>query len=277
MGTSSSFNGPTKNNPLLPPDYFDGEENQAVPNGSELENGDMDNPVKVPNNDPSVTWSAVKSAFSKYINTRSNGGGRGSINAVARQYVRASGGTRAIISRAKAGVSSGKALLNLFNSFISVGLKQTLNGLHIQFQGKSVNELMSRLLNAISPDSDTKEDIVAKKATQDALAHVYEYIERNGMDVNCLDKMPRNLVDEAMCAYLESYIWGLMLRDLASRIEIYENSPDKAKRIEEDLREYTKGIVEVEFNKDKEIFQKSPTESVVVLMKKCLQAIEGIV
>lgn len=68
-----------------------------------------------------------------------------------------------------------------------------------------------------------------------------------------------------------------MLKDLKSRIEIYERSPDKAEEIEKDLRNYIKGKVEVEFNKDKTIFQKRPTESVTVLMTKCLQAIEGIV
>lgn len=278
MGTSSIFNGQTKSNPLLPPDYSDGDDSQVEPN-AEDSNEEPNNQSGTPNIDPLVPWSTVKSNFSKYINASSRGNGTsgGSLSAVARQYVRASGGTRAIISQAKSGLSSGKALISLFYSLNSVGLKQTLSDLHIQFKGKGVNELMSQLINAISPNSVTKEDIVARKATQDALAHIYDFMDRNGMDVNCLEKMPQNLVDEAMCAYLESYIWGLMLKDLESRIEKYESSPNKAEKIEKDLKGFTKGIVEVEFDKDKEIFKKSPAESVVILMEKCFKAIEGIV
>lgn len=275
MGTSSIFKGPTKNKPLIPPDYNDGQE---IPDGNEKKTEEPEGQVYEPNNIPTVTWSTVKSDFSKYIKAKSNNNGRGiSLKTVARQYVRASGGARAIISQAKSGISSGKALISLFNSLSSVGLKQTLNDLHIQLNGKSLNKLMSKLVNAVSPDSATKEDIVAKKATQDALAHVYDYIERNELDVACMDKMPQDLVDESMCSYLESYIWGLMLKDLASRIEKYESSPTKAEEIEKELKGYTKGIVEVEFNKDKTIFQKSPVESVAILMEKCFKAIEGIV
>ena len=271
MGTSSIFHGPTKSNPLLPSDYNEGQEEFQTILNQEPNNQDELNKV------PVVTWATVKSDFSKYIKSKSNNRGGISLNSVARQYVRASGGTKTILARAKSGVGSGNALLGLFNSLVSVCLKQTLNDLQVQFKGKSVNELMSKLINVVSPNSVTKEDIVARIATQDALAQIYAYIERNEMDVNCLEKMPVDLVDMSMCTYLESYIWGLMLKDLKSRIEIYERSPDKAEEIEKELRNYIKGKVEVEFNKDKTIFHKNPTESVAVLMEKCLKAIEGIV
>lgn len=277
MGTSSIFRGPTKSNPLLPPDYNEGqEEQQAALNKVEDINEKPDKHDEL-QKVPVVTWATVKSDFSKYIKSKSNNSGGITLNTVARQYVRASGGTKTILTRAKSGISSGNALIGLFNSLVSVGLKQTLNDLQVQFNGKSVNELMAKLINVVSPNSVTKEDIVARIATQDAFAQIYEYIERNEMDADCLDKMPADLVNISMCTYLEAYIWGLMLKDLKSRIEIYERSPDKAEEIEKDLRNYIKGKVEVEFNKDKTIFQKRPTESVTVLMTKCLQAIEGIV
>lgn len=277
MGTSSIFHGPTKSNPLLPADYNDGqEEQQAALNKVEEINEKPDKHDELQKVSV-VTWATVKSDFSKYIKSKSNNSGGITLNTVARQYVRASGGTKTILTRAKSGISSGNALIGLFNSLVSVGLKQTLNDLQVQYNGKGVNELMSKLINVVSPNSVTKEDIVARIATQDAFAQIYEYIERNEMDADCLDKMPADLVNISMCTYLEAYIWGLMLKDLKSRIEIYERSPDKAEEIEKDLRNYIKGKVEVEFNKDKTIFQKRPMESVTVLMTKCLQAIEGIV
>lgn len=210
MGTSSIFHGPTKSNPLLPPDYNEGqEEQQAALNKVEEINEKPDKHDEL-QKVPVVTWATVKSDFSKYIKSKSNNSGGITLNTVARQYVRASGGTKTILTRAKSGISSGNALIGLFNSLVSVGLKQTLNDLQVQFNGKSVNELMSKLINVVSPNSVTKEDIVARIATQDAFAQIYEYIERNEMDADCLDKMPADLVNISMCTYLEAYIWGLM-------------------------------------------------------------------
>lgn len=271
MGTSSIYHGPTKSNPLLPADYDDGQDNTGG-DGSQnnQENGQI--------GEQTVTWGTVKSDFSKYINSKSRTGGRGggSLKNVARQYVRASGGTRALMSGAISGTRSGRALHGFYGSVVSNGIRQTLESLHIQFQGKSVNEIISLLVNAISPDAVTKEDVVARKATQDALAHIYEYIERNSMDIQCLDNMPQDLVDTSMCAYIESYIWGMMMKNLASRLEIYEKIPDKAYEIEQELKGYIKGTVQVEFQKDREIFKKSPAEAVDGLMKKCIAVVEGI-
>jgi hypothetical protein len=270
MGTSSIYPGPTKNNPLLPPDY----------DGNGTDNTNSQEPQsETKQSAPQTTWSTVKSDFSKYINGKSSTSGRsgGSVKNVARQYVRAAGGTKAIMARAISGKHAGKALHGFYNSISSRGIKQTLEDLHIQFQGKSAVQILSQLVNAISPSAVTKEDIVARKATQDALAFVYGYIERNSLDIECLDNMPQELIDKSMCAYVESYIWGLMLKDISSRLEIYEKNPDKAYEIEKELKGYVRGTVEVEFLKDKEIFKKSADEAIDGLMKKCFESVEGLI
>lgn len=272
MGTSSIYNGPIKSNPLLPSDYNDkddGGNNDTTPDNSP--NGQMEVPP--------VAWSTVKSDFSKYINSKSENSerGGGSIKHVARQHVRASGGTRRVMSQAVSGTSSGRALHGFFGGINARGISQTLATMHIDFQGKSVNEIMSLLVNAISSKSTTKEDIVARQATQDALAHIYDYIERNEMNFSCLDNMPQDLVDTSLCAYIEYYIWGMMLKDLASRLEKYESIPGKAYEIEQELKGYIQGIVEVEFEKDKAIFSNSTVDAVSSLMEKCYGVVEGIV
>ena len=272
MGTSSIYNGPIKGNRLLPSDYSD--EDGDI-NGGTMPNDPADGQMDV----PSVAWSTVKSDFSKYIKSKSGNSERegGSIRHIAQQYVRASGGTRAVMSQAVSGTSSGRALHGFFDGINAGGIRQTLKTLNIVFQGKSVNEVMSLLVNVISPKSTTKEGIVAREATQDALAYLYDFIERNEMDISCLDSMPQELVETSLCAYIESYIWGMMLKDLASRLEKYENNPAKAYEIEQDLKGYIKGIVEVEFEKDKEIFSNRADDAVSVLMKKCYVVVEGIV
>ena len=263
MGTSSIYNGPKNNNSLLPSDYTD-------------EQGNQENDII---NGQNVAWQTVKANFSKYINSKSGKSSRNSssIEHITRQYVKASGGTKTLILKSPSGLFSGKNLYSFYDSVRSNGIKKTLEMLHIQFKGKSVNEIISLLVNAISPNAITKEDIVARKAVQEASAHIYEYIVRNDMDISCLDNMSQELVDISMCAYFTSYIWGTMMKDISSRLEIFETNPDEAFKIEQELKGYIKGIVEVELEKDNSIFQKSPDEAVDGLLEKCFEVMEGII
>lgn len=262
MGTSSIYHGPKSNNPLLPSDY---DEEQAIQENVNANNQD-------------VTWQTVKSNFSKYINSKSGNSSRngGSIEHITRQYVKASGGAKVLILKSPSGLLSGKNLYSFYNNVRSNGIENTLKMLHIQFEGKSVNEIISLLVNAISPNAITKEDIVARKAIQEASFHIYDYIDRNNLDITGLDNMSQELVDVSMCAYFTAYIWGTMMKDLTSRLELFEANPDSAFKIEQELKGYIKGIVEVEFQKDNRIFKKSPVEAVDGLLKKCFEIMEGI-
>ena len=284
MGTSSMDRGQVKQRPLLPGGYDDDQQEDDQQENDQPENEQPEQNEQVDGQGdnepvyPDVTWKEVKTFFTKYITSRpaDSGSRQGAMKALSRKYVRASGGTRALVAGAKSGIMSGNGLINFFNSVITTGLEKTLADLQIEYRGKKANELLSLLVDAISPNSDTKEDIVARMATQDALANVYEYIERNNMDPDCLNRMSQDIVDVSMCAYLTSYIEGTMLRDLWNRLEVYEKHPDKAEEIENDLKGYIKGIVEVEFEKDKSIFRTNPGKSVKILMTKCLKAIEGL-
>lgn len=141
MGTSSIFNGRNDRNPLLPEDY----------DPEQSENPNTTEPVK---------WQTVKSDMSKYINS---GGTYGSPRRIAQKYVSAAGGSHRMASQAHSGIKTGGNIGGLFNSIATNGLEATFKNLGIEYIGKPVSEVFSRLVDIVAPDSNTKEDIVRKR------------------------------------------------------------------------------------------------------------------
>lgn len=254
MGTSSIFNGRNDRNPLLPEDY----------NPNQDEGTDVTKPVK---------WKTVKSDMSKYINS---GGTYGSAKHIARQYVRAAGGSRNMASQAYSGRKAGGNLGNLFNGIFTNGVKVTFENFGIEYEGRSVEEIFSRLVDVIAPNSSTKEDIVAKEATQAALSKVFDYIENNSMDIDCLNNMSLELMHEALKEYVGAYIWITMMKDLGSRLEMYITNADDSYAMECEFKDMIMGIVDVEFNKQGNIINKNISSTIRDMHECCLKVMEGI-
>lgn len=255
MGTSSIYNGKNDRNPLLPDDY---EENQG-------DNSNQNNPVK---------WEDVKSNMSKYINS---GGHRGSAKHITKQYIKASGGARRMASQSSSGIQTGGGLGQFFNGLRTEGFVKTFGNLGIEFVGKSVQDVFSHLVDMLAPASNTKEDIAAKEAAQEALSKVYDYVENNNMNLECLDKMPPELMNEALCEYISSYIWALMMEDLESRFEKFIADPKQSLAFEQEFRDYIASIVKVEFDTKGDIVNQDVNATITELYGRCLEVLEGTI
>lgn len=253
MGTSSIYHGKNDRNPLLPDDY----------DGNREENTAQDIPVK---------WKTVKSDMSKFINS---GGHAGSVRHITKQYIRASGGSSRMASQSTSGVRTGSALGTFFSEIRTNGFATTFRTLGIEFSGRSVQDVFSQLINILAPASNTKEDIVAKEAAQEALSKIYDYVENNKMDLVSLDKMPPFLMNEALCEYVSSYIWSLMMKDLGSRFEKYIDDPKQTLSLEQEFRDYIFSSVKVEFESRGDIVNKEIGSSIIDLYDKCLKVLEG--
>lgn len=272
MGTSSIYGGPKKSNTLLPSDFINGTTDDANNTGADQTTGDI---IAT----PAVSWSTVKADLSKIINSVNSGRSgshSNSLRHVARQYIRASGGTNVIMSKAVSGKRAGKALQGFFGSVSSNGIRKTLEDLHIEFEGKGANEIISLLVNELAPAAVTKEDIVTRTATEESLEFVYDYIERNDLDIDCLDNMPQDLSDKSMCAFVQSYVWGSMQKDLQSRYEMYGDDTVSAQWLKDEFKDIVRSTVDVEFSKEKSIFQTQASSAIPNLMRKCFAALEGI-
>ena len=255
MGTSSIFNGRNDRNPLLPNDY---EPNQD-------ENQNVVEPVK---------WQTVKSGMSKYIKS---GGSNGSARHIAQQYVKAAGGSHRMVSQAHSGIKAGGNIGGFFNGILSNGLDATFKNLGIEYVGKPVTEVFSRLVDIIAPDSNTKEDIAAKEAVQAALAKVYDYVEANEMSIESIDNMPPELMTEALKEYVSSYIWISMMKDLGSRLEMYIADSQDSYSKECEFKDMIAGIVDVEFRNKGDVIDKNVSSTIKDLYERCLSVLEGIV
>lgn len=255
MGTSSIFNGRNDRNPLLPDDY----EHTQDELGNSLE------PVK---------WKTVKSDMSKFINS---GGTYGSLRHIAQQYVKAAGGASRMASQSYSGRKSGRNIGNFFNEIVNNGVEATFKSLGIEYVGKSVEEIFSRLVDVLAPNSNTKEDIIAKEAIQMALSRVYDYVEANGMDIKSINNMPSELMNGVLKEFVGAYIWITMMNDLGSRLEMYMTNSDDAYAMECEFKDMIMGIVDVEFDKKGNIINQDVSSAMNSLYEQCLGVLEGII
>lgn len=254
MGTSSIFQGNNDKNPLLPSDYE--------------EQSQQEKPLKP------VTWKAVKTNMSKYV---TSSGTHGSPSHIIRQAIKVNGGARRMTSNSISGIHAASNLGSFFANIRERGVFETLLQLGIECEGKSVGEIFSRLVSVISSDSTSKEDIVAREASQVALSNIYDYIAENNLDFSCVDHMPIEIMDKAMKAFLTEYIWGSIMRDLECRIEQYMKDSSSACEREQELKDTIEAIVDVEYDKHGSLIQKNVQEAVHILLERCLIVLEGII
>lgn len=251
MGTSSIFDGNNDRNPLIPDDY---------------------NPDS--HDESNVSWQTLKTNMSKYV---TSGGTNGSAKKLLRDYVRANGGAKQIASSSNAGLQSAHNVGSFLSDIARNGISSALTNLDIQFEGRSIHDVFSQLINYLSPASSTKEDITARVATQAALKDLYDYIEENGLDLDSLDSISQDLSDKCMKAFFTEYIWANFLKDLESRIETYMQDADSAAVHEAELKDTIKAVVDVEYDKQSELFNNNIEEAVNYLMEKSLKTLEGII
>lgn len=255
MGTSSIFYGNNDKNPLLPDDfdYTESDDNLEL------------NKVK---------WKTVKSDMSKYINS---GGTYSSPSHIIKQYIKASGGAHKMFNSSYAGKKVAKNIGNFFDNVINKGLEATLNSIGVEYIGKSINDIFSNLINILAPDSNTKEDIVAKEATCEALTKIFDYVESNEMDLNCIENMPAELIHESIKEYISSYIWISIMKDLGSRLEIYISNSSDSYNLEKEFKSMISGIVDVEIKNNESMINNDIPSAINFLYERCLSVMEEIV
>lgn len=179
-------------------------------------------------------------------------------------------------SQSYSGRKAGGNLGSFFNGIVTNGVKVTFKNLGIEYEGKSVEAIFSRLVDVIAPNSSTKEDIVAKEATQAALSKLFDYVENNSMDIDCLNNMSIEVMHEALKEYVGAYIWITMMKDLGSRLEMHITNADDSYATECEFKDMIMGIVDVEFNKQGNIINKNISSTIRDMHECCLKVMEGI-
>lgn len=257
MGTSSSYGGHKDNRGLLPDDYIEGNSDQS-------------------NNDENISWQSVKTGLSKYI----KGNGGSDVRHTARNYVSASGGAEKLVGKSLNGINGAVNIARIFHSIKENGIKWTFEKIGIDYVGKSVKEIYSSLVNYIIRKSDSKDDVVAREAASEALSNMYKLVEDGDLDLQSLDSISEEAMDTVFCSYVESYITGKILNDLAICFEKNSDDIEKTIRIENDMKLYISNLVYATFNskgmKEKIFGDKSIKTGVEILYNKCYKEMEEI-
>nr|WP_154985630.1 Qat anti-phage system associated protein QatB [Paenibacillus xylanexedens] len=276
MGTSSIYNGPADRNPLLPEgfedDYVDSEEledNIDEPKKEENKSKDGDEKKAV----LSGSWQETKKSMSQFINGTSNDKGK-----ITGNYVRASGGSTAASSRAVSGRNTTVNLGKFLSNILRDGIIRTLESLQIDYVGKSVESLLSEIVNSISPESSTKEDVVARNALIEVECKMYELIIESGKDIESLNTLNEDMFDEIMNSYVAAYIFEGMLNDLQSRFEMYGDDTKVAQQKEREFKEFIEVSVELKLREvrlSKVDYQDKSIQSIVKeIYRECYHILE---
>ncbi|OMP29204.1 Qat anti-phage system associated protein QatB [Bacillus sp. I-2] len=262
MGTSSIYKGPKDRDPLLPEGFEEEYDKEEEKTQEDIE-------IIAP-------WKAAKTAMSQYIKESHSNRGR-----VFRSYTRALGGSKNAASTARSGIKSAVNLGRLLSTISSEGFETTFQRLSIDFRGKGVEELFSTLVNVLVPESNTKEDIIARKASVEALSQLYEFVVQHDMDIKILDSLDESLFNKVMSTFISSFIFERLLNDLESRFEIYASNVELAISKELEVKEYVHQNTEVrlrEVNFKGFNYRQVSIENVIQnIYKECYEVLEGYV
>ena len=283
MGTSSMYggysNGGSQNNPLIPPDFEDNEQENNDNGESENNQGDQnsenedseqnseDNKVEK-QEEQTVEWSNAKTFMSKVASGRSN-----NIKGAVSKYVKAYGGAKSASKNAVGGIKTTINLGNFVRGISEQGLKETLNAYKIDYKDKSTKEILSELVNILAPSPSTKDDAVSRKALILTMEVLYELIEQENLEIEAIEKLDVNII---IPTYIEAYIYQKLINDLGSRIESNSKSAADAVALEKDIKEYIHSKIEVVF-KGKDIKDHEfSTKEILSLYNQCYTVMEDL-
>ncbi|UTR14914.1 hypothetical protein MM221_20640 [Salipaludibacillus sp. LMS25] len=280
MGTSSIFDGPV--NSLLPDDYKDTVPDDGKPEPEEMEpsDGDLADSEQPDDQDkslaPTFRWKDAKTAMTNYVKGVSSNPGR-----VINHYVGASGGSKHLARSSVAGRRTTVSLGRILQDFRKNGVEATLQSLQINYVGKGIKSLLSELVNVISEKSNSKEDMAARGAANEAVAEMYEVITENNGDIESLRLIDELTFRKILEVFMSEYIFKRVMSDLQSRFEKYENNPKVAVQKEQELKDYVKVKVELRVREIRpetlDYSSKSIPNEINNLFVKCYQAFEGYV
>ena len=266
-------NGGSQNNPLIPLDFEDNDQ-ENIDNQESQNPEDDDSETVLEDNkkdqqqQQTVEWSNAKTFMSNLASGRST-----NIRGAVSKYVKAYGGAKSASKNAVGGIKTTIRLGNFVKSISEQGLKVTLNEFKIDYKDKSTKEILNELINILAPSPNTKDDAIARKALILTMEVLYELMEKDDLDIENFENLDLNII---VPTYIEVYIYQKLINDLGSRIESNCKSATDAVRLENDIKDYIHSKIETVF-KGKEIKDYNfSTKNTLSLYNQCYTVIEDL-
>lgn len=232
MGTQTTPGGP-KDKPGLLPKWAEPSEPDGPDKGPEPAQ-----PVPVV---PPRHWQSARRSMTKLVSGSGNGR---AMRGAARGYVGARGGSKKAAASARAGKASTAAVGSFLGTVTSHGVSEALRDLGLRdVVGQSVEAVCAEISNRLAPAGRSKEDVAARRALNDVLAHLYEQYILGVGDISGLERMDEAAIDAALELSVASYIYYRWLDDLGKSIEDGAISEANAIKLERQIKDYVRECV----------------------------------
>lgn len=249
MGTSNPLPYPGRAD--LWPSWAD--EEPPIQPDENIENDEENNESDDENNEttlteltPYINTGALSNSHTHFVSYASGGGG--SLQKAIGEYVRAHRTPQNATRASRAGRRSAVSLGGFLSDVVRRGISEALNDLtSSQFVGKSVNEAMSAILNALAPSGNTTEDAIARRALATTLEELYnDFALDHGIEE--LDRMDEPGVKGALRSFVANYIFQRFVYSTEVALHDGAVTPDQAIRAESKARGYIREAVRVDFS-----------------------------
>ncbi|MGV3529806.1 MAG: Qat anti-phage system associated protein QatB [Flavisolibacter sp.] len=252
MGTSSSHGSPSGGGLL--PSWYDDEQAldqppQVQPEPELAGEGvplPSEQPVPVipapdPGADPSpfptVDWGGAKGAFTRYVNRTSGS----SLSKASGAYVRAMGGASRAARAARRGAAAGGRLARFLGRISGAGggFNEALQAFGLSnLVGRSTEEVLAHLANAIAPDGATNDEAIARDAVLATLDRLCERRMEDDGNFEPLENLTPDDIRSVMIEYVNLYIFNKWVYELGVAIETNAVSELDAVQLEAEVRDF---------------------------------------
>lgn len=247
MGTSSRYNGPTGNNPLIPNGYIP--ENDNIPNKDEI------NKKKIKEKEDKEKWKNAKSNMTRCLNRKM------SEKKAIKSYVKALGGAKKAASKSVSAKNATIVLGNFLSNISKNGIGNYLNNNNIEYKNRNIEDVLSDVANILSPSGDTKENSIVREAMFNIIGELYDEINENNGDIEDLNNFTTENFSEIMNNFISEVIFQKLMNDLGSREEISNQETSQLMKIENEIKLYISNIVDITLSQEKyDEFNYSNTE-----------------
>lgn len=269
MGTSSPFEGPTNDRPLVPvfiddsdrdegggDDATDGQDRDASEDGDAGDGGNEPalGPA-LPPPGPAGRFTGPRSAFTTFA--KSGGRDRRSLGRAVSGYVGSSmGSPRRAAQRMGASRASGANVVRLLQSVQANGLAETLRELNLTaLAGRPIEEVFAGLADYVCPEDGSIDQGIARNAFIETIADLAE------AGITDIDGLTPEQMTTVFELYVAHTIEARICNDIGTKAVSLPANPAAAQQVEDMLHDFIqRGVADAVAQSGSSIQALSPTE-----------------
>lgn len=256
MGTSKSYGGPIGATPLLPPwanEPLVGGQDPLPPIPETTPA--IESPFVVTEGEPvdiplqTGTWDRPRRDIKRLAGSTLRGrASHGRLSRIVRDSIHASGAARGATLGSRAGRATTRALGSFLSNIAARGVAAVSRSLGIEaYLGGDVETFLAGVVAAIAPDAALSEDAIANAALVETLAELFDDYAASADGLLALDRINEETIRATLERFVGNYISNRLMYALSERIEAGSTNGSQYVSLENDLRDYVRATVALDF------------------------------